>query len=245
MTAKLTKKSHKTLRFILASAFGGAYSLIILADLSEVISALLKCVAAGVIVLIAFSFRRVTSFLTAYALFFFVSFLFLGVVYGLALITKTPYITLSNSTVYVNVSARGLIVSSFIAYVISCVVVRVYNRSLAAGELYSITVENGGETVNLFALSDTGNRLREPFSDAPVIIADSEKVKPLFSENNARVIPASTANSKSFMLSFKPERVTISTDRGSETVDNVYIALSDEMKNDGFSAVLNPEILTL
>ena len=244
-TAKITKRTPVIWRFILASTVGGAYSLIILATLPQFVSVLLKAVVAAVIILIAFSFLSVKSFAFTYALFFAANFVFLGVIYGIAVLLKTPYIQLSNGTVYVNISARGLVISAFFAYVISCAVLRVYNRRLAASEVYTLTVENGGESVKLYAFTDTGNRLREPFSDYPVIIADVDKVAPLATPEKTRIIPASTINRKSFLTSFKPDRVTIKTERGTEVVENVYIAMSDEVGNETFSAVINPEILSV
>ncbi len=244
-TAKFTKKETKTSRFLLASAIGGVYSFVILFDLPTVVVALSKALAAGVIVAAAFRFLRVKSFLAAYAVFFFTNYVFLGIVYGLTLAFKTPYIMLDNGTVYVNIGARGLLASAFFAYIVSCLAVRIYNRRLAAGQIYTLTVENGGNTAKLYAFSDTGNKLREPFSDAPVIIADKRKVESLVAPDKVRIIPASTVNSNSFMLSFRPERVTVHTANGAEELQNVYIALSDDMHSDTFSAIINPEILSV
>ncbi|MBR3150095.1 MAG: sigma-E processing peptidase SpoIIGA [Eubacterium sp.] len=244
-TAKITKKKAVTLRFIIASVLGGAYSLIILADIPSVLSVMSKALAAALIIITAFSFDRAAGFLSTYILFYIMSFAFLGAVYGLALLTKTPYVTMSNGTVYLDISARGLVGSAFLAYIISCFVVRLYNRQLTGGETYTLTVENDGNSVTLKALCDTGNKLREPFSGSPVIIADSERVKGIMNDGGARLIPTSTVSGKAFMTSFKPDRVTVETPRGREEVGNVYVALSDEMKSDGFSAVINPEILSV
>ena len=244
-TAKIAKKSVTVWRFILASAIGGFYSFIILADISQPLVTLSKILAATVIVTVAFRFGNFKNFAAVYGLFFFANYLFLGVIYGASVLLNTEYITLANSTVYVNIGARGLLFSAFFAYVISCIVVRIYNRRLAANQVYTLTVENGGKTAKLHAFSDTGNKLREPFSDYPVIIADKSKVEALMLPDKTRIIPASTVNRKSFLLSFKPERVKVKTDRGEEEIENVYIALSDDIKNGDFSAVINPEILTV
>ena len=244
-TARITKKRAATARLILSSVLGGLYSLIILVDLPLAVSVLLKLAVSAVLLLAAFHFDRLGGFFSAYALFYFMNFVFLGLIYGIALAVKTPYIHLSNGTVYLNIGARGLLVSAFIAYLASCVAVRLYNRRLAAGEVLPITVENGGRSVSLFALTDTGNKLREPFSDSPVIVADAAKFEELFDPEKTRIIPAETSGSRGFMLSFRPDKVTVRTSRGEEEIENVYIALSDRMKSGEFSAVINPEILTV
>ena len=234
-----------TWRFIIASAAGGFYSFIILADIPQWLVFLSKIIAAAVIILIAFRFENVKNLAAVYGLFFFTNYVFLCVIYGASTLIKSEYITLANSTVYVNISARGLLLSAFFAYVISCVVVRVYNRRLAANQTYSLTVENGGKTAELRAFSDTGNKLREPFSDSPVIVADKAQIAPLMQADKTRIIPTSTVGGRSFLLSFKPDKVTVKTERGEEEIENVYIALSDDIKDDAFTAVINPEILTV
>lgn len=244
-TARITKKEPKTLRLIAASVAGGFYSLIILIDMPIWLSSVLKLAVSAVLLLIAFRFERLGGFFAAYALFYFMNFAFLGVIYGISLIAKTPYIHMSNGTVYLNIGARGLLFSALFAYIVSCVAVRLYNRRLASGEVLTLTVENGGKSVKLFAFTDTGNRLREPFSDSPVIVADGAKLEELINPEKTRIIPAKTSYGRGFMLSFKPDRVTVATSRGSEEIENVYIALSNEMKNGEFSAVINPEILSV
>lgn len=244
-TAKITKKDAKIPRLLAASFVGGAYSLIILIDMPFLLSSALKLAVSAVLLLIAFRFKRAGNFFAAYALFYFMNFVFLGIIYGISLVAKTPYIHMSNGTVYLNIGARGLLFSALFAYIASCFVVRIYNRRLAAGEVFTLTVQNDGKSVELFALCDTGNKLREPFSDSPVIVADGTKLEELINPEKARIIPTKTTTGRDFLLSFKPERVTVRTSRGSEDIENVYIALSDNMKNGEISAVLNPEILTV
>ncbi len=244
-TAKFAKKKVVVWRFIFASTVGGLYSFIILADISKPLAVFSKLFAAGIIILVAFHFEKLANFAAVYALFFVMNYMFLGVIYGITIMFDAEYITLSNSTVYVSIGARGLLVSAFFAYIVSCVVVRLYNRRLSANQVYSLTVENCGKTAKLLAFADKGNNLREPFSNSPVIVADKQKMEPLMERDNTRIIPTTTVGGKSFLLSFKPDKVTVKTNRGKEEIENVYIALSDDIKDGSFSAVINPEILTV
>ncbi|MCR5207692.1 MAG: sigma-E processing peptidase SpoIIGA [Eubacterium sp.] len=244
LAARLTKRSARTVRLILASALGGAYSLIILIDLPFYLSLPLKAASAAVIVLAAFGFKRLKSFLLSVGAYLFSSFVFLGIITGSCFLFKTQSVTVNNQSVYINIGARGLLISAFFAYIISCGVVRVYNKRVSAGEIYTLKIERRGQSVTLFALADTGNRLREPFSGSPVIVASSDRFKD-FNTDGGRIIPASTVNSASFLTAFKPDRVIIKNDKGSESAENVYVALSDDMKSKEYSAVFNPEILSV
>ncbi len=242
VTAKVTKCAAKTGRLVLSSALGGLYALIILVDLPSYLSVLSRIIAAAVLLLTAFSLHRVKHFAAALLVFLFVNLVFLGVIVGCYLLFQSERIAVNNGTVYFDIGARGLLVCAFFAYVLSCGIVRLYNRKMAAGEVYTLLVESGGQCVTLFALADTGNRLREPFSGAPVIVAQEERLAALFDEKSQRLIPASTVSSTAYLRAFKPDRVTVKTAKGSEVLGDVYIALSTQMK-DGCSAVINPEIL--
>ncbi len=246
MTARLTKKEAKTARLVAASALGGVYSLVILLPkLPFALSFASKSLAAALIILTAFRFYRLKSFFAALLAFLFSSFVFLGIIIGVYLIFKSDLIAVNNSSVYFNIGARGLLLCAFFAYVVSCAVVRIYNRRLLKSEIYTLKIENGGKRVTLLAFADTGNKLREPFSSSPVIVAESEKLRGIMNTEKARLIPASTVNNSTFLKAFKPDKITIKTDKGEEVIENAYVALSEERFEGGFSAVINPEILSV
>lgn len=242
----MSKKQPKTIRFILASAIGGFYSFIIFAnELPLVVLGLTKVLAAIIIVVTAFKFYRVKSFAITLGLFLVSNLIMLGVIVGLYFVTKSDYIVVNNSVIYFDISARGILVCAFFAYLLSCLVVRIYNRSLSKNEVYKIVIENKSKSVALFALADTGNKLYEPFSNLPVIVADKSSVEELACGSTVRIIPASTVNQSAFLQGFKPDKVIVKTANGDEVIDNVYVAMSENMDKSTFSAVINPEILSV
>lgn len=244
VTSVLSKRNFSVIRAVVASAFGGLYSLIILADnISPVLLTLSKPVAAVVFLLIAFKFYRVRQFVISLFVFLFANFVFLGIIAGIYFLSRSDMIVIHNSIVYFDISARSLLGCAFFAYIFSCVIVRLYNRALSKKEIYTITVEYNSKSVTLFAFADTGNNLTEPFSNAPVIIADREKISQLSRGAKTRIIPISTVNSQSLLTAFKPDRVTVKASGFSEVIDNVYIAMSDDIKEKSFSAIINPKIL--
>lgn len=245
-TAKLLKKNVKLVRIIISSTVGGAYSFIIFVDeLPNAVLIISKLLVAYIMVAIAFSVHRLSSFLLAGLVFIFSSFLFLGIIIGIYFITKTNMIVINNSTVYFDIGARGLLVSAFFAYLLSCFIVRLHNRRLSKNDIYSIEIYNENSSVKLNALVDTGNKLYEPFSNSPVIVADRKKVEKLLGEAKRRYIPASTVSGETLLTAFKPDKVIIKSSGREEVVENVYIALSNDVKTNGFSAVINPEILSV
>lgn len=243
---KLTKKTSHLWRSILASIFGGFYSLIIFIDeLPSVVITLSKIVSAMIILLIAFRFYRLKSFLASLGVFVFSSFIILGVVVAIYFFTNSNIIAINNSIFYFDISSRLLLVSAFFAYILSCVIVRLYNNHLSKNEIYSLEIINNGNSVNLFAFADTGNKLREPFSNLPVIIVDKNMAKCIVDESKIRLIPTSTVSGETLLTAFKPDKIIIKSSTGKEVVENAYIALSSDIKSKSFSAILNPEILSV
>ncbi len=243
VTEKFSKRSGKIWRLVPASFIGGAYSLVILADeLNFAVSFLGKLAAACLIVLTAFKYIGIKVFIKETAIFFFVNFLFVGIMVGLWLIFRPEGIVINNSTVYFNVSAKVLLITALAAYLISALIIRIYNGKTSAKEIYSVKVLYGGGEVRFFAFADSGNNLREPFSEYPVIVAE----KKLFENVECqRLIPFKTIGGEGVMPAFKPEKVEISTSRGSAETQEVYIALSDSVKRGEYRGILNPKILNL
>lgn len=245
LTAKICKKDVSLVRFVLAAAIGGLYSFILVVQgVPDYAVAVSKVVATVIIVLTAFKFYRVKSFLLTLGCFLFSSLVFLGVIVGIYFATGSKLISVNNSVVYFNIGARALLFCALFAYLLSCIIVRLHNRSIAKNEVYTLEITSKGQSVTLFAFADTGNKLREPFSNAPIIVARRQSVEGLVNDN-IRLIPTNTVNGKSLMVAFKPDKIMLKSAKGSAVIENAYIALSDEINGDGFSAVVNPEILSV
>lgn len=234
------------IRIILSSAAGGIYSLIILLEsLPGYIVFATKIFAALIMILIAFKFFRVKSLVQTLGVFIFSSFVLLGVITGILYITKTPYIAIHNSAVYLDVSSKQLIVCALVAYLLSCMVVRLHNRSVSNKQIYTIEIQNEGKSITLFAFADTGNKLREPFSNYPVIIVRRELAEKIVGDSKLRLIPATTVNNSSMLQAFKPDNIIIKGSKKAEVIENAYVAMSDQINSDSFSAIINPEILSV
>ena len=243
LTEKLCKRNERLWRMVLASFFGGAYSLVILVDeLAPAVSWLGRLATAFVIILIAFSRQSFKCLIKETAIFFLSNFILLGLVVGLWLLLKPAGVVINNSVVYFNVSAKTLLISALTAYVISVVALRIYNSKLAKNRLYEVTVFIGENRTRFFALADSGNNLREPFSDYPVIVAD----KALFEGASCtRVVPFSSIGGEGLLQAFKPDSVTVSAADKTYRLSNIYIALSDGVKRGEYGGILNPQTIII
>lgn len=196
-------------------------------------------------VFFAFSFHRALQLFKTIAIFYFSNLIVLGFVIFICFLTKTKAIAINNSIIYFNISSINLIASAFVAYVASVIIIRLHNRTLGKEEIYTLVITNNNVEVSLYAFLDTGNRLREPFSNAPVIIVDQGKVIDLIGNSKTRLIPSSTISSNAYLSAFKPDSIILKSTKSCHRLDNVYIALSDNVSNKSYSAILNPDILSI
>lgn len=241
LTKLFIKDNPKTVRMLAGAFTGGVYSLVILADeLSFLITAIGKIAVSALIIFIAFGFKRVVIFAKTLGIFYFSNMLLLGVILAVWLIFKPDGIAIHNDVVYFDIPAKTLLISALVAYLISLAGVKIYNRTIGKNEIYSLTIFKNDKEVHLYAFADTGNKLKEPFSDYPVIVIDESKI----SFETERIIPFHSVGGEGMLRAFKPDKVIISNSRGCYETDRVYIALSSVDSKD-FSAILNPEIINI
>ena len=241
LTKLFVKANPKIVRMLAAAFVGGAYSLVILADeLHFFVTAVGKIVVSALIVFIAFGFKRGAVFAKTLGIFYFSNMLLLGVILAIWLIFKPDGIAIHNDVVYFDIPARILLISALAAYLISLAAVKIYNRTIGKNEIYSLTIFKDSQEVHLYAFADTGNKLKEPFSDYPVIVIDESKI----SFEPERIIPFNSVGGEGMLKAFKPDKVIISNGKGMYETDRVYIAASSVESKD-FSAILNPEIINI
>lgn len=154
-----------------------------------------------------------------------------------------------NGAVYWNVSPLWLILSVAAAYGLMRVygwAVSRHRRSVAV--YYRVLAVCGGKQVVFRALLDTGNRLSEPFSGAPVVVAAYEAVAPLVTPAwnrpmpslpcGARMVPYEAVGHSGILPAFRPERLVVWNDRHCCDVTGAYIAVTATAPDGGCAALL-------
>ena len=232
LTAALTKQPRRAGRLCIAAMLGAAYSLILLAPkLPAWVVVLSKIAVALVLVLTAFGFSSFKKYLRCLLCF----------IVGVWLLFRPRRIVVKNSAVYFDLPARTLLLLALAAYVLALLILRLYEKHAGRRALLELTVDTGARQVRCFALADSGNRLREPFSGAPVIVAR----RSLFPDTETpRVIPYQTVGGEGMLTAFRPHRVTVHSGKRRGTVGEVYVALSEHIQNEDYQAVVDPKIFS-
>lgn len=219
---KLIRSHQKRWRILIGGIIGGLSSLLLFIENLGVIMTLLKVATAILMTAITFGIKPIKKLIKSLFLLFAISFLFGGLMFAIYIFFDKDILIYSNGIVYFDVDLTFLIVCTIISYLVITLISKITDKKAPKSKERYVTVENAGKTISCTALVDTGNNLREPFSDLPVVMLDKELFKKLFTEEKMRLIPVSTVNGESLVKAFRPNKITIDN----FSTDKVYIGES-------------------
>ena len=255
-TSKFLNLKLKLSRFILGEILGSIYSLyIFIPEPNLFVSVLVKLFMSITMVAAAFEFNKIKQFLKIIVCFYAVNFAFSGTMFTLWCFLKPNGMIINNDIVYFNISPLTLIISTVVSYIIIEIINRVIEKKQLKSSKYEIGIKFKDKYIVLNAKIDTGNLLKEPFSNLPVIVVKKSEINLLIPEFNifenienqneikklkVRMIPFKTVSATGILPAFNPEYVVLKGNLKKQA----YVAVcSDEYFSEGISCLVNPEIL--
>jgi stage II sporulation protein GA (sporulation sigma-E factor processing peptidase) len=259
-TGKIIHKPLRRLR-VAAAAFAGSLSslIIFMPELSSTALLLIRVLTAVIMVIAAFDFAGFRDIYQTSLLFFFISFIFAGVEYGVSVILGGSTALWHNSVLYVDISLGVLVVATVISYA----ALRLLRRFLdgdGADVSYTVTIEAVGGRRDITAKIDTGNMLTDTLTGKPIIICGRSQLSGIIDDNTLismlecnyitetvppppgwKLIPFSTVNSNGLLPAFSPVSVSIKNNESKKAQHcDVYIGVAETEMD---YAVFNPKIL--
>lgn len=260
-SASLLRIKYSPPRLFLGALTGAVYACIIFfPEVHILYTFIFKIIMAVVISVISFSPKSFKQAVKQTAVFFGTT-----AVFGLFTLA-TLYFTdvgiklggvISNGVFYFNIPILYLAASCTAAYA-AIISVQKFLKKSSVRNYTDITIINRGKSVELKALVDTGNMLRDPLSGKTVMIVETKAAAPLFeydiekiaSEDSDldalpqgfRVIPfSSLGNKNGVLIAFVPERILTNDRELKNTIAAFYN--STLSKSHEYNALLNPEAL--
>lgn len=256
VTEKITRTKTSKLRLFIASLVGSLYTLMVFfPNLQFMGRFLIKFSVSILILIIAFNPERFKEFLKQLSTFYLISFAFAGTTIGIFYILNNK-LTISNfSFKDHNELMKFLILGIGLAVIlIRSILKNNWIRLNQKNCLTDVTINLNNKKAHLRALIDTGNSLKEPISQKPVIIAEysalkailPELVKKVYSENKEldlnyvanimeklgdqiklRLIPfKSLGNENGILIGFVPDSIDIYfDDETREMTDDIVVAI--------------------
>lgn len=188
-TAIILKIRPKTLRVIISSSIGSIYSIITyVTQMSIYTSIVLKTILAVIMVYIAFDSQNIKRMCKQVATFYFTSFIFGGVALYLIYYIKPQEIFIKNGLFVGEYVLKVIMLSAMVAFVIIKIFLKIIKTKITTKDMFcKIKIKLNEKIIETKAMIDTGNLIKEPISNIPVIIVEStllEEVLPMQILNN-------------------------------------------------------------
>lgn len=273
-TGLVMKIKTKHIRLILASLLGAIYSVIAYAGILKAYSSMiLKFILSIIIVFVAYNPQSVKRLCKTLLLFYLTSFVFGGAAFALIYIVKPQDIIMKNGLFLGTYPLKTVMLGAIIAF---CVIIAAFsvvkNRISKKALFCEIEIKLNGKIVKTKAMVDTGNLLKEPITNTPVVVVEStllyecipkeilynleniiggdfEKVPNNIKEqyiSKLKLIPfSSLGKTNGMLLGIKADYIKIRTDEQETEKNNVIIGIYDKSltKRGEYQALIGIELL--
>ena len=260
-TGFIQKNEMSQIRLIISSIFGGIYAIVSYLNIIPIYSNFfMKILLSIIMVYIAFNPQNYKKMLKTILLFYLTSFVMGGCALALLYIINPQNINFENGVLIGTYPLKVTIIAGIIGFIVIQIAFRINKRQVKKKDMYcKLEVVINKKIVKIKAYVDTGNMLKEPITNIPVIIVEKEKIKNLInidldkiiggdSQNinkiKFRIIPFNSIGKQNGMLiGIKPDFVKVMFEDNEKYIEDVIIGIYDKKINKEYSALIGLELL--
>ena len=173
-TGLILKIKIKHIRLILGSLLGAIYSIVAYTGFLKLYSSfILKIILSVIIVYIAYNPQSVKKLSKELLFFYLTSFVFGGAAFALIYIVKPQDILMKNGLFLGTYPLKTVILAAIVAFIVIITAFTIIKSKMTKKDLiYKIEVKLNGKEIQTEALVDTGNMLKEPITNTPVVVIE-------------------------------------------------------------------------
>lgn len=264
VTKKITRTETSKLRLLIAALIGSVYTLVMFfPSLNFMTKFTVKVAISVLIIIFAFNPEKFSNFIRLLSTFYVTAFVFAGATFALFYVMNTNF-SVYNGVFYIkDFPIRFLILGITLSFILIKYVFKYLQIKLGKTDvLTNVIINLNNKQANIVALVDTGNSLKEPISQRPVIIVEffaikdllPEKVQNLFLENEdldldeitdimiesvdeikLRVIPFKAIGTENgILLGFKPDEILIMNEATERKIEEEIVVgiYNNKLSND-------------
>lgn len=174
-TAIILKIRPKIVRVVASSVIGSIYAIITYVTEIEIYTfAILKTILAVIMIYVAFNPQNVKKMLKQIAIFYLTSFVFGGVTLYLIYYIKPQDILIKNGIFVGEYVLKVILLGAIVAFVTIKICFKIIKTKMSPKDMYcKIKVKLNEKIVEARAMIDTGNLVKEPITNIPVVIVES------------------------------------------------------------------------
>ncbi|MBU5292728.1 sigma-E processing peptidase SpoIIGA [Anaerosalibacter bizertensis] len=264
VTKKITRTETSKSRLLIAALIGSVYTLVMFfPSLNFMTKFTVKVAISVLIIIFAFNPEKFSNFIRLLSTFYVTAFVFAGATFALFYVMNTNF-SVYNGVFYIkDFPIRFLILGITLSFILIKYVFKYLQIKLGKTDvLTNVIINLNNKQANIVALVDTGNSLKEPISQRPVIIVEffaikdllPEKVQNLFLENEdldldeitdimiesvdeikLRVIPFKAIGTENgILLGFKPDEILIMNEATEKKIEEEIVVgiYNNKLSND-------------
>lgn len=173
-TGVILKERIKQSRLIMGSTIGAIYSIIYYLFKLKIYSGLLiKIILSIVIIYVSFNSNNLKDLLKKILLFYLASFVFGGAVIAIIYMVNSQNITIQNGVLVGNYTIKTILIGIVVAYFTIIIAFKLIKTKILKKDLIcDISIMINNKEIKTKALIDTGNLLKDPITQIPVIVIE-------------------------------------------------------------------------
>ena len=271
-TAYIMKIKISHIRIIASSSIGAVYSIMLYMQILPIYSSnFMKIILSVAMVYISYAPKTVKIAIKQLIIFYLISFAFGGCAFALLYFVKPQDIFIKNGVYIGTYPLKIALLGGIVGFIITYIAFKIIkNKATKEEMIYKLKIKINDKTVEVNALLDTGNKLKDPITLVPVIVIEKQKLynflpeeilenidkiiggdsDKLIEENikymsKFRVIPYNSIGKQNgLMLGFKADEVKIIIDEEERTIKNTIIGIFNQSFNSQtYSALISLEII--
>ncbi len=256
-TGLILKIKIKHIRLILGSLLGAIYSIVAYTGVLKIYSSfILKIILSVIIVYVAYNPQSVKKLCKELLFFYLTSFVFGGAAFALIYIVKPQDILMKNGLFLGTYPLKTVILAAIVAFVVIITAFTIIKSKFTKKDMIcEIEVKLNNKIIKTEALIDTGNMLKEPITNTPVVVMEHtllydcmpkeilnhleeimggdfekipEEIKNIYI-SKLKLIPFSSLGKQNGMLiGIKPEYLKIIKEEQVDVKENVILGIYDK-----------------
>ena len=170
----ILKNKSKFWRLLLASLIGAIYTVIsYISNLKIYSSMILKMILSIIIVYVAFNPQNMKKMCKSLLIFYLTSLVFGGAAFALIYIVKPQETFMKNGLFLGAYSLKTILLSGIVAFFIVITDFTVVKNKISKRDMFcNIKIKLNVKEIETKAMLDTGNMLKEPITNIPVIVVE-------------------------------------------------------------------------
>lgn len=255
-----TKAKMKHIKIILASIIGSLYAIVTYTIKNWFInSILMKFILSIIMIYIAFETKNYKELIKKTIFFYFTSFAFGGGALAVIYMVNAKKISIQNGIILGKYTLFTIAIGVTLAFIVTIISFKLIKNKISKKDLIrNITIKINNKFIKVKAMIDTGNFLKEPITNIPVIVVEDRLLKNVIDEeildnienilggdlNNIseitkneyiskmRVIPfTSLGKQHGMLLGIKAQEVIIEENNETRKLNKVIIGLYNKKLN--------------